>query len=467
MREESVLTEHWPSPTRAPVALGWLAEARATLSLAWPLIIAQFATIALTATDVVMMGWLGAEFIAAGSLATSFLYPFFMFGVGVCMAVSPLVSQALGGGRRREVRLVMRQGLWVALGLSAALVPLLLLGDKALLASGQTERTAALAGSYLDKAAWMLPPALVFVVLRSLVAARAETGVVLRITLCGIAINAFGNWLLMFGNLGLPRMELAGAGVATTVTHLAMAVMLWAHVARGRAYRRLGVLARPFVADLPRLAAILRLGVPIGLTMTAESGLFTAAAIMVGWLGQDALAAHAVALQLAAIAFMAPLGLSHATTVRVGLAHGAGSAAGAARAGWTSILISFAFMGGVALTFWFAPRALIGLFLDPADPANAVPVALAASYLGVAALFQLVDGAQVTAAAALRGMSDTRAPMLIALTGYWVIGLPTGYVLGFGLGLEGVGVWLGLAAGLAAAAALLMARLAGRTAGPG
>lgn len=467
MGEESVLTEHWPRPSRASAPTGWLAEARATLALAWPLIIAQFATIALTATDVVMMGWLGAEFIAAGSLATSFLYPFFMFGVGVCMAVAPLVSQALGGGRRREVRLVLRQGLWAALGLSAILVPVLLAGESALLALGQTGRTAELAGSYLDQAAWMLPPALVFVVLRSLVAAHGETGVVLRITLCGIAINALGNWLLMFGNLGFPRMGLAGAGVATAVTHLAMAAMLWVHVARGRSYRRLGALARPFVADLERLWAILRLGLPIGLTMTAESGLFTAAAIMIGWLGQDALAAHAVALQLVAIAFMAPLGLSHATTVRVGLAYGAGSTAGAARAGWTSILISFGFMGCVALAFWFAPRTLIALFLDVAAPANAAPVALAASYLGVAALFQLVDGAQVTAAAALRGMSDTRAPMLIALTGYWVIGLPTGYLLGFQAGLEGVGVWLGLAAGLAAAAALLMARLARRTAPPG
>jgi MATE family multidrug resistance protein len=390
-----------------------------------------------------------------------------MFGVGVCMAVAPLVSQALGGGRRREVRLVLRQGLWVALGLSAALVPGLLAGESALLALGQTERTAALAGSYLDKAAWMLPPALMFVVLRSLVAAHGETGVVLRITLYGIVINGLGNWLLMFGNLGLPRMELAGAGIATTVTHAAMTAMLLAHVARGRAYRRLGALARPFVADLARLRSILRLGPPIGLTMSAESGLFTAAAVMVGWLGQDALAAHAVALQLAAIAFMAPLGLSHATTVRVGLAYGAGSMVGAARAGWTSIVISLAFMGCVALAFWFMPRALIALFLDPANPANATPVALAASYLGVAALFQLVDGAQVTAAAALRGMSDTRAPMLIALTGYWVIGLPTGYLLGFRVGLEGVGVWLGLAAGLAAAAGLLMARLARRTASPG
>jgi MATE family multidrug resistance protein len=464
MGEESVLTEHRPGLARGPIATGWLSEARATLALAWPLIIAQFATIALTATDVVMMGWLGAEFIAAGSLATSFLYPFFMFGVGVCMAVAPLVSQALGGGRRREVRHVLRQGLWVALGLAALLMPALMAGETALLALGQTARTAELGGSYLGMAAWMLPPALLFVVLRSLVAAQGETGVVLRITLCGIAINAFGNWLLMFGNLGLPRLELAGAGIATTVTHTAMTALLWLHVARGRAYRRLGALARPFAWDLPRLTAILRLGLPIGLTMTAESGLFTAAAVMVGWLGQDALAAHAVALQLAAISFMAPLGLSHATTVRVGLAHGAGRPANAARAGWTSILLSFAFMGCVALAFWLIPRQLIALFLDTAAPANAVPVALAASYLGVAALFQLVDGAQVTAAAALRGMSDTRVPMLIALTGYWVIGLPIGYVLGFRAGLEGVGVWLGLAAGLAAAAVLLMARLARRTA---
>jgi MATE family multidrug resistance protein len=442
---------------------GWLSEARATLALAWPLIVAQFATIALTATDVVMMGWLGAEHLASGSLATSYLYPFFMFGTGVVLAVAPLVSQALGAGRRREVRRVVGQGLTAAALLSAALIPALLAGEAALAALGQTERTAALAGDYLTSAAWMVAPALVFVVLRSLVAALGGTGVVLRITLVGIALNAALNWLLMFGNLGFPRLGLAGAGVATTATHLAMAAMLWAHVARGRAYRRLGALARPFALDPPRLLGIFRLGAPIGLTMTAESGLFTAAAVMMGWLGPQALAGHAVALQLAAIAFMAPLGLSHATTVRVGLAYGAGTGPAVSRAAWTSILLSFCFMGCVALAFWLAPRPLIGLFLDLTDPANAAPAALAVGYLGVAALFQLVDGAQVTAAAALRGMSDTRAPMLIALGGYWAVGLPVAWLLGFPGGLEGRGVWLGLAAGLAAAALLLMARLAGRT----
>ncbi len=446
---------------------GWSEELRATLRLAWPLIVAQFATIALTATDVVMMGWLGAEFIAAGSLATSFMFPFLMFGTGLCMAVAPLVSQALGSGRRREVRRVVRQGLWAAIGISALLLPAVLSGGTLLGWLGQAEATAALAGEYLRLAGWMLPFALVFVVLRCLVAARGGTGVVLRITLFGIAVNALGNWALMFGNLGAPRLELAGAGISTTLTHAVMAALLWLHVARGAAYRRLGALARPFVADWPRLLAILRLGLPIGLTITAESGLFTAAAVMMGWLGPDALAAHAVALQLAAIAFMAPLGLSHATTVRVGLAHGRGDAAGARLAGWTSILLSFGFMGCVALAFWFAPWPLIGLFLDRGVPASAAPIALAASYLSVAALFQLVDGAQVTAAAALRGMSDTRVPMLIALTGYWAVGLPTAYWLGFHGGLAGVGVWLGLAAGLAAAALLLMARLARRTARPG
>jgi MATE family multidrug resistance protein len=449
--------------TNAP-AHDWLREARATMALAWPLVIAQLATIALQATDILMMGWLGPEYLGAGSLATAAFHPLLMFGVGVGMAVAPMVAQARGARDWRSVRRTTRQGLWIALGLSVVLTALLLNSEQLLRLVGQKDRTAALAGDYLRFAAWMVAPHLMFVVLRGLISAHGDTRIVLRITVFGIVLNAVLDYALILGHFGFPRLELRGAGLATSVVHVAMFLLLLRHVLRSRATRRYMILARFWRADWPRLRAILAMGAPIGLMMTAESGLFAVVAIMMGWLGPDELAGHAVALQLAAIAFMTPLGLSHATAVRVGLAFGAGDPFGAARAGWVSILASFFFMGAIAALFVALPGPLTGMFLDRADPGNTQALALAARFLLVAALFQVVDGAQVTAAAALRGIGDTRLPMMIALAGYWFVGIPVGWVLAFPLGIGGVGLWLGLAAGLSFAALFLCLRFSRLTA---
>ena len=441
-------------------ARSWASETRATLVLAWPLIIAQLATIALQATDVVMMGWLGPEFLGAGSLASGVFHPMLMFGVGVAMAVAPMVAQARGGRDLRSVRRTTRQGLWASISLGILLTGLWFNGEPLLRLFGQTERTASLAGDYLRYAAWMVTPHLMFIVLRGLVSAHGDTRIVLQITVFGIALNALLDYGLIFGKFGLPRMELRGAGLATSLVHLMMFALLLRHVLRARTTRRYFILARFWRADWPRLWSILALGAPVGLMMLAESGLFAVMALMMGWIGTDAMAGHAVALQLAALAFMVPLGLSHATAVRVGLAFGAGDRPGAARAGWVSIATSLVFMAGVAALFVSLPDPLTELFLEGSEPANAEALRLATQFLMVAALFQLVDGAQVTAAAALRGLGDTRVPMVIALTGYWLVGIPIGWSLGFMAGLGGTGLWLGLAAGLAFAAIFLTLRFA-------
>jgi MATE family multidrug resistance protein len=375
-----------------------------------------------------------------------------------------MIAQAIGARQRRSVRRTVRQGLWMAVAVGLVISLILMHGETLMLAFGQSARTASLAGDYLGFAAWMMMPSLMFVVLRALVSAHGSTRIILRITLAGIVLNAALDYTLMFGAFGLPRLEMQGAGIATASVHLAMFLLLLGHVVRVRPYRRYLILVRLWKPDWARFAAIWRLGAPIGVTMAAESGLFAVAAVMMGWLGEAELAAHAVALQFASIAFMTPLGLSHATTVRVGLAHGSGDRSAAARAGWVSIMLSLVFMGAVAALFVAAPRALTTLLLDPADPANARPLMLASQYLMVAALFQLVDGAQVTGVASLRGLGDTRVPMLIALVGYWVVGIPFGWVMAFPLGFEGVGLWLGLAAGLAFAAVFLCARFARLTA---
>jgi MATE family multidrug resistance protein len=429
------------------------------LRLGAPLIAAQLATIALTTTDVIMTSWLGPEPLAATSLSTALIHPFHMLGAGVAMAVAPLVSQALGARRRREARRSLRQGLWAAALLAALMIPLMLQARPILLALGQAPKIADYAGAYLDGAAWMLFPAISFVALRSFLAAHGDSRVVMAVALVGVAVNAVGNYALIFGNFGMPRLELLGAGVSTTVTQIAMAGLLTLRILRHRRYRRYAAFARFHRADWPRFLAILRLGLPIGLTFAAESGLFSGVALIMGMLGPDELAAHAVALQLASITFMTPLGFSHATTVRVGHAVGRADPAGAALAAWVSMGATLGFMALAALVFFTVPGRLIGLFLDRSDPAAAVPFALAVGYLWVAALFQLADGAQVSASASLRGMGDTAAPMAIAIGGYWLVGLPCAWALGVLTDLRGVGVWLGLASGLAVAAALLIVRL--------
>jgi MATE family multidrug resistance protein len=297
-------------------------------------------------------------------------------------------------------------------------------------------------------------------VLRALLAAHGDTTIILVITIIGVGVNGLGNYALMFGHWGFPRLELAGAGISTVVVHSVMFLLTLAYTLSRPAYRPYQLYVRFWNPDWPRFVKIWRLGMPIGLLMVAEVGLFAVAALFMGWLGTAELAGHAVALQYAAIAFMVPMGLSHASTVRVGLAHGSGSRDAVRKAGWVSIALGVGFMALTGVIFWTTPQALVGLFLDPALPQNQAAFALAVTYLSIAALFQLADGGQVVSAAVLRGLSDTAMPMMIGILGYWGIGLSTAYICGFVLGMGGVGIWLGLACGLVAVAITLCVRFA-------
>jgi len=457
-------TDHNATPTVEPASFavppGWGHELRQTLALAWPLAVAQLAQNALLTTDVIMMGWLGPSALAAGSLATAFLNTFLIGAISMVGAVAALVAQDRGRRDIRGVRRTFRQGLWVAIALAAILVPLLWQIRPILLALGQDPAAVLLAESYVHQAVPLLFPALMLIVLRSFLAAFQDTRIVLVITVVGIFVNAGANWVLMFGNLGFPRLELQGAALATLIVNTFMMLLMAAYVLTHRRYRRYHLLGRFWRPDWPRFFSLLRVGAPIGLMVLAEVGLFTAAALLMGLLGTDELAAHAVALQCSSLAFMLPLGLSQATTVRVGLAYGRKDRVAVGRAGWTSLGLTLAFMCLTATSFLVFPTVIVGLFLDPANAGNAQALALAAAYLGIAGLFQLADGAQVSAAGALRGLTDTTMPMVIALIGYWAVGLPVAYVLGFVFDLRGVGVWIGLAAGLGLVAVVLNVRFA-------
>lgn len=439
---------------------GWGDELRATFALAWPLVIAQLAQTALTTTDVIMMGWLGTSSLAAGTLATTFLMPFLLLAIGIVGAVAPLVAQARGARDIKAVRRIVRQGFWAAILLATLLIPVILQIRPVFGWLGQDPVATARAEEYIQVAVWMLYPALGIIALRSLLSAFDATRVILLITVSGVVVNAIGNYALMFGHFGMPRLELRGAALSTALTNLIMFGLFLAYVLRHRRFKRFNVLIRFWKPDWPRFIEIFRIGTPIGLTVLAEVGLFTAAALLMGRLGTDEVAAHAVALQCASMAFMVPLGLGIAATVRVGRAYGAGDMEGVRKAGWTAFALGTAFMACSCLLFLLAAPTIVTWFLDPSVPDNANTLALAATFLVIAGIFQLVDGAQVVAAHALRGLSDTTVPMILAIFGYWAVGLPVAYMLGFMLDWRGVGIWTGLAAGLAFVAVVLVARFA-------
>lgn len=443
-------------------SLSWGAELRALFTLAWPLILAQLAQNALFTTDVIFMGQLGAEYLAAGTLASSYFIAFQLFGVGLTGVVAPLVAQALGRGDIKAVRRIVRAGFWASILLGLAILPIVWNVRTAFRLLGEPAEAGVLAEEFLHYAVWMIFPALMTIVVRSFLAAHGATRVILLITLGGVVVNALGNYALVLGNLGFPRLELRGSGITTTVVNIIMLAMMIAYIRTHRRFRRYHVLARFFEPDFARLREVFRVGTPIGLMLFAEVGLFVSAAFMMGWLGTDAVAGHGVAMQLSALTFMVPLGLSQATAVRVGYAFGAGSPEGVRKAGWMSLALTIGFMSLTALVFIVAREDLVALFLNPADPANQAALTSAASLLVIAGLYQIFDGGQVTASAMLRGLSDTKWPLIIALVGYWLIGLPVSYVCGFILGMHGIGIWLGLAFGLAVVAATLIARFAMR-----
>ena len=265
------------------------------------------------------------------------------------------------------------------------------------------------------------------------------------------------SWSLIFGHFGLPALGLIGGGVGSSLTWVILCGALIGVLVIDRRFRRFHLFGHWWRFDRQRTFAMVRLGWPIGATMALEMGVFALAAYFMGWIGAPAVAGHAVALQLAAITFMVPLGLGQATTVRVGLALGRGDEAGITRAGWTAWIIGVGFMAAMALVMWSIPRQLVTLFLQDV-PANAVAIALAVSFVRVAAAFQLVDGAQVIGAGMLRGLHDTRWPLIFAFVGYWIVGLGIGAWLAFSADWKGVGIWVGLASGLAAVAVLMLGR---------
>jgi multidrug resistance protein, MATE family len=437
----------------------WREELRATLALAWPLILANLTQQIIQATDVLLMGRLGATQLAAATLALNLTFTFNIFLLGLITASAPIMATALGHrfNAVRDVRCTFRAGLWL---IAIAMPPYWLLlwhvGD-IMRAFGQSAELAEQGQIFLRAYMWCTAPWLLFQLLRNFVSVLERPRIVLWLSLAGIAVNALLSWSLIWGHFGLPALGLVGGGLGSTLTWLVMCGTLVAVVLRERRFRRFHVFGHWWRFDVQRTLAMVRLGWPIGVTMGLEMGVFALAAYFMGWIGAPAVAAHAIALQIAAITFMVPLGLGQAATVRVGLALGRRDEAGITRAGWTAWVMGVGFMATMAVAMWAFPRELVTLFLGDV-PDNALVIGLAVSFLQVAAAFQLVDGAQVIGAGMLRGLHDTRWPLIFALFGYWGVGLGIGAWLAFAADWKGVGIWIGLASGLAAVAVLMLVR---------
>lgn len=436
-----------------------LTEARATLTLALPIVGTQLAQIAIHTTDVLLLARLSDRALAVGALSFGLFSFFWLVGTGLAMAVAPIAAQAIGrdAADRASVREAVHDGLIVSLGFSLIGGLLLWSCEPFLVWFGQPPELIDDTVLLLRILCFALLPTFGFVVLRSFTAALSRPRPAMVLMILAVGLNALLVYSLAFGAFGLPELGIAGAGIGSALANWIVFLAFAAYVARDRQFRRYTLARGLWRGSARRLGGYMRIAGPIALTFGSEIGLFSLAAQLMGRLGAAEVAAHQIALQWASISFMVPMGVAQAATVRVGLAIGAGNSAGAIRAGWIAIALGVGFMAAMALVFGFAAGPLVGLFV--ADPASPV-FALAVSYLALAAMFQLVDGAQAVANGALRGMKDTAVPMLYAAIGYWLCGLPAAIWFGFYTEARGAGVWMGLVVGLAVAALLLVWRFA-------
>ena len=430
-------------------------EVRALSLLAAPIIMTGMAEMAINATDVVMMGWLGADALAAGLLGSHYYAFSHFFGLGVLAAVAALLAQALGARRRRDVRRIVRQGLWVGTCIAVPAVFVLLSAERVLLWLGQHPQVASDARLYLDTRLYGFLPGMWFLVFAHLLAAHSRPKATMVVTIIAIGINAIGNYLLMFGHFGFPKLGLARARISSSIVDSFLALTLAVFILRTRPFKRYFIFYRIWRADFARFIEIFKVGLPIAGTILAEAGLFLASTLLIGRIGTAELAGHAVAVQCASIAWMVPYGISQAATVRVGLSAGARSIHGVARSAATALIAGCGFMVLPATLFLIWAHPIASVYLDVDDAANAEAIAFAAAFLVVAAFFQLVDGAQAIASGSLRGLKDTQIPMWLAGFSYWVLGFGAAILFGFYGDYGGVGVWIGLAFGLGAAAILL------------
>jgi MATE family multidrug resistance protein len=415
-------------------------------------------------TDLVLIGRLGDAALAAAALAHTVLFAAFTVGMGLVSAVAPLAAQAYGARDPRMVRRALRVGLWSVVLLGMPMTLLQFQGEAILLALGQAPETAALAGRYLMGMAWAIIPGWTFIALRSFMGAVNRPEPALWITLAAIPINAVLAYGLIFGAFGLPALDLMGAGLATAIVNAGMCVATLVIVTTRPPFKKYRVLGRFWRPDWLLLAKLVAIGLPISGTLLLEYGLFAAAALLMGRIGTAAVAAHQIALQVAAILYMVPFGIATAATVRVGQAVGRRDAVATRRAGFAALGLGVGFMGVMTLIVAATRHSIPFVFLGAEAPQSVETVTLAATLLVLGASFFLTDGAQTVIGGALRGLNDTRVPLLFSAVSFWAVGFVSSLWLGFSLGLGAIGVWIGLSLGTAVYAGLMLWRFHSLTA---
>lgn len=452
------------SASIAPSLPAQPSELKAMAALALPLAGANLIQMAVYAVDVIFVARLGTEALAASSLAVTVFGLLMWSMTGLVGAAAPLIAAELGRRRHavREVRRTMRMGLWLTAGSGLLVMVICGFGEALMLATGQDRRVSALAGDFLTILMWAAIPNIGAALMRTFVSALGRPTIATAVTVLALAVNSLGNYAFVFGHFGMPAMGLNGSAVSSVITACAMFAAYLAIVLGDRRFRRYRLFGRWWRSDWARLRDLFRIGIPITAIIVAEGGLFSSAAFLMGLIGETQLAGHTVALQVAALAFQVPFGVGQAATIRVGYHYGAGDAAAIGRAGRAALTIAAVYMALPAALMLFAPLFVLRLYIDPLAPENATMVGFAVHYLAVAAAFQLFDGAQAVLAGSLRGLQDTRIPMVMALTGYWLFGFTASVALGFWTPLGGLGVWFGLAIGLVVVTALLLARWSAR-----
>ena len=426
------------------------------VKLAIPLIGTHLANVALGITDTIMMGWYSVPALAALVLGNAYFFVFFLFGAGFSFAVQPLVASSSSAGEFILARRYMRMGLWLSLIYAALVLPFFFSAGKILILLGQASDVSHYAENYTRIVGFGLIPALWAMVIRFFLSGLHLTKVTLFITLTTVLLNIPLNYVLIFGNFGFPELGVTGAAISSVIVQIITAVSITAY-ALGK-LPKYKLLKRFFHFDKVAFLKVAKLGLPIGTSIVAETGLFTASSIMMGWFGAVTLAAHGIALQIASVMFMVHLGLAEASTIKAGNAWGNKNILdlkkGAKVAASCSILFSF-----IAMTFLIVfGDAVVSIYVDIDDPSREQIIHIGALLLIAAALFQFVDGGQAMALGLLRGIQDTAVPMIITILSYWLVGIPSAYLFAIVLNWAPLGIWAGLATGLGSAALLLSIR---------
>ena len=426
-------------------------ELAKTLALACPIMAGQVGQMLMGLVDTIMVGHVGTDSLAAAAFANCLMSVAFVFGIGILTSVGVLVSRAHGARMDEHKQVILRSSIWLAAMIGVILATVMTLTQPWLSVFRQPEAVLTLAKPFLAILSWSLVPALVFISSKTFSEALSRPLAPALIMYLGVALNVFLNWVLIFGNLGAPALGLVGAGYATLISRIATMTGTLVYCVRVTG-SGLSVLL-PSLLSLPTLQTLLRIGLPVGCQYLCEVGAFASAAVLMGWIGTAALAAHQIAITCAATTFMFPLGIAQAVSVRIGQAVGAGTHELVRVIGFGGLCLSGLIMLVFALVY-----ATLGHPIANTFNSDSAVVDLTASLLLVAGLFQIADGVQVTAMGGLRGLADVGTPMILAFVFYWLCAIPVGYIAAFVFRAEAVGIWAGLATGLFLAAITLTTR---------